>query len=237
MGQPPHPEPAAPGSGTPGGVAVAILAAGAGRRMRPDVEDTGPEAAEAPLAIPKALVTVAGRAMLDHALDAAIGSGLTPVLVVVGSGGAVVRDHLAARSGPEAEVLTAEGWSKGIAHSLHAALDALEDRAGVGALCVGLADQPLVGAGAYRNLAAAYDDGATFAVATYRGQRANPVLIGREFWSEARELRGDEGARSLMRHHPVVEVPCDGTGDPADVDTDEDRLVMEQRCASKTSSG
>jgi nicotine blue oxidoreductase len=71
-------------------------------------------------------------------------------------------------------------------------------------------------------LAAAYDDGAALAVATYSGRRANPVLIGRELWPDALALRGDEGARGLMRSHPAVEVDCSDTGDPHDIDTPAD---------------
>ena len=59
-------------------------------------------------------------------------------------------------------------------------------------------------------VAAAYDDGAALAVATYGGARGNPVLIGRAHWAEALALDGDEGARVLFRRHGAVEVPCDG---------------------------
>ena len=45
------------------------------------------------------------------------------------------------------------------------------------------------------------------------------MLLARDHWDEALGLEGDEGARVLMRRHPVVEVPCDGTGEPTDVDT------------------
>ncbi|MGZ4754658.1 MAG: nucleotidyltransferase family protein, partial [Acidimicrobiia bacterium] len=89
------------------------------------------------------------------------------------------------------------------------------------------ADQPRVGADAYRRIAAAYDGGVPLAVATYGGVRANPVLLARSLWAEARTLDGDEGARVLMRTHPVVEVACDGTGYPDDVDTIEDLQAME----------
>ena len=68
----------------------------------------------------------------------------------------------------------------------------------------------------------AHEDGATLAVATYAGVRGNPVMLARSLWPEARRLDGDEGARVLMRSHPVVEVACDGTGRPDDVDTLED---------------
>jgi CTP:molybdopterin cytidylyltransferase MocA len=65
-------------------------------------------------------------------------------------------------------------------------------------------------------------------VATYDGARGHPVLIGRAHWEAAMRLTGDQGARSLLESHPVVEVPCDGTGRPDDVDTREDldRLAL-----------
>jgi 2-phospho-L-lactate guanylyltransferase len=35
-------------------------------------------------------------------------------------------------------------------------------------------------------------------------------------------MTGDQGARTLLAAHPVVEVPCDGTGEATDVDTPAD---------------
>ena len=54
------------------------------------------------------------------------------------------------------------------------------------------------------------------------------MVLGRSLWPEARALDGDEGVRALMRAHPVVEIDCDGTGDPTDVDTVDDLAAMEQ---------
>lgn len=185
-------------------VAVAVLAAGRGTRL-------GDDAA-------KPLLEWHARPLVTWAIDAALRSGLRPVVLVTG-----YRAHEVAATAPvEVMVVHNADWQRGIASSLGAALGALEPMPEVGAVCVGLADQPRVGPDAYRRLAAAYRDGATFAAATYGGVRANPVLLARSLWGEARALTGDEGARVLMGSHTVVDVPCDGTGSPADVDTYED---------------
>jgi len=169
-----------------------------------------------------------------RAVDAARASGLAPVVLVVPAGREGEAIGRAAGAGVELVVNPDPG--RGIASSLVTALDALEGRPDVDAAVVGLGDQPLIGADAYRRLAAAHAAGANLAVATYAGERRNPVLLGRTQWPQARLLDGDAGARALMRDHPVHEVPCDGTGDPADVDRPDDLEELEGRCASTTSS-
>jgi CTP:molybdopterin cytidylyltransferase MocA len=189
--------------------AVAVLAAGRGSRLGGD--------------IPKPLVELRGRPLVSWALDAATGSGLRPVVLVVGHHGNAV-----ARVAPEGVIVVrSRRWRRGIARSLRAALEVLEPWAQVGAVAVGLADQPLVGPDAYRRLAGAYREGASLAVATYHGQRRNPVLLGRTMWAKARQLDGDEGARVLM-DEGAVEVDCTDTGSAADVDTLDDLRETER---------
>lgn len=148
------------------------------------------------------------------------------MLLVVGRAGRAV----GRAAPPGVAVVRSRGWRLGIAHSLRAALDALAGTS-VPALCVGLADQPLVGPDAYRRLAAAHARGARLAVATYAGERGNPVLLDRSLWPAAGALRGDVGARALMATYEVTEVDCTGTGDPADVDTLDDLRALEGRSA------
>jgi molybdenum cofactor cytidylyltransferase len=191
-------------------VAATVLAAGRGSRFGGDT--------------PKPLVELRGRPLVAWALDAATASGLRPVVLVVGHAGAAVT-----QAAPEGVlVVRSLRWRRGIARSLRVALEALDPWARVGAVCVGLADQPLVGPGAYRRLAAAFRSGATIAVATYHGRRANPVVLARPLWDETRRLEGDVGARALMDDHDVVEVDCTDTGDPRDVDTLDDLREAER---------
>ncbi len=191
-------------------VAAALLAAGRGSRLESHT--------------PKPLTILDGRPLVAWSLDPPRAAGLTPVLLVVGRAARAVRSA----APPDVQVVRARRWRRGIARSLAAALRALSG-IDADAVCVGLADQPLVGADAYRRLVRAHEGGARLAVATYDGQRANPVLLDRSLWAEAAALRGDVGARALLASHDAVEVDCTGTGDPSDVDTLDDLRALEGR--------
>ena len=192
-------------------VAAVVLAAGRGSRF-------GGEQ-------PKPLARLGRRTMLGHAVAAATAARLRPVVVVVGYRGAEV----AVAAGALAEIVENPDWEQGMSASLRAALAALMPMPSVSAAAVALADQPRIGVDAYRRVVAAHLEGAGLVVATYGGRRGHPVLIGRSHWAEAMRLTGDEGARSLLERHPVVEVDCDGTGDAVDVDTPRDLEALETR--------
>jgi molybdenum cofactor cytidylyltransferase/nicotine blue oxidoreductase len=194
-------------------VAVAVLAGGRGSRF-------GDERT-------KAVASLRGRPLVAWALDAARASGLAPVLLVVGRDAEAVAAAARDAHGDAVEVVENPLWQQGIATSLRAALEALDGRVDVDAVCIGLADQPLMGSDAYRRVAAAPPE-APLVVATYGGVRGNPVRLSRTVWTEARALEGDEGARVLLRRGPTIEVPCDGTGDPTDVDTPADLARLER---------
>ncbi len=186
-----------------GAIAIAILAAGRGSRFGGHN--------------PKLLARLQGRPLLNWSLEAAINSKLSPILLVVG-----YQAEQVVSVGSQVRVVNNPAWQKGISSSLKAAIQAIETDSTIEALIIGLGDQPLIGARSYRRLAQSYAQGASFAVATYQKARRNPVLLARCLWPAALELDGDRGAKVLMSHYPVVEVPCDDLGSPLDVDTLED---------------
>lgn len=182
--------------------AAVILAAGGGSRFA----GSGGSG-------PKQLAQVGGEAMVDRVLAAVVAADLDEVVLV---GGAI---DLSDRAGGGMTVLHNAMWQQGIASSLQVALSHAVLR-GHDAVVVGLADQPGVGAAAWRAVAEA-PDSPPIAVATYDGRRANPVRLHSSIW-KLLPVTGDEGARALMRERPDLagEVPC--IGEPWDVDTVED---------------
>jgi molybdenum cofactor cytidylyltransferase len=186
-------------------VGAAVLAAGGGSRFA-----TGADAAH------KLLVEWRGRPLVWTAAANAVQSGLAPVWVVTGA------VDLAGSLPGGVTVLTNPRWAEGQATSLQVAVGAAR-QAGLDALVIGLGDQPMVTPEAWAAVAVA-GAGAPIAVATYDGQRRNPVCLAAAVW-DLLPATGDQGARVLINQRPdlVREVPCQG--DPADIDTREDLLT------------
>ncbi len=192
------------------GVSAILLAAGGGSRFGGG----------------KLLAQFGGRPLVLAALDALAGAPVDETVVVLGANAEEMR-----RICEPYDVRTVENpeWEQGQSTSVLAGLRALSAEALAAVVLLG--DQPFVGAEAVGRLVAAFEGGARIAVATYGGRRRNPVLFSREVWPLLEEeLAGDEGARSLLRRYPglVVEVPCEGVGDPADVDTRADLRRLEE---------
>ena len=193
----------------PSGVSAIVLAAGGGSRFGGG----------------KLLAKLGGQPIIETVLDNLREAPVDEIIAIVGADAERLRKICERYS---VRIVANEEWERGQSTSVLAGLRVSGGRAAV----VLLGDQPFIGAEAVGRLVAAFAEGAKVAVATYGGKRRNPVLFSREVWPllEA-ELAGDEGARSFLRRHPelVVEVPCEGVGNPVDVDTREDLRRLEER--------
>jgi CTP:molybdopterin cytidylyltransferase MocA len=190
-------------------IVVVLLAAGAGSRF------AGPEH--------KLTATVDGRSIVERSVASARAAAIGPIVVVAGA------VDLALPGGSDLEVVSNPDWAEGQSTSLRTGISAAE-RLGAEAIVVGLADQPFIDPEAWRRVAAATSP---IAVATYDGQRRNPVRLHRDVWPLL-PAGGDEGARSLIRLRAdlVDEVPCPGS--PADIDTLEDLRTWQNRSSTNS---
>jgi molybdenum cofactor cytidylyltransferase len=89
---------------------------------------------------------------------------------------------------------------------------------------VALADMPYLKAETVRIIAKALSEGAAIAAPSYRGERGHPVGFARRFKDELSALRGDAGARELLRQHPdwITLYEVDDPGVLRDIDEPSD---------------
>ena len=90
-----------------------------------------------------------------------------------------------------------------------------------------LADMPFIQPQTIAAVAAAMMDGALIVAPAYRQQRGHPVAFAASLRGELENLRGDEGARSvLLRHrHEIHVLEVADAGVLADIDTPRDLPV------------
>lgn len=185
-------------------VAGLLLAAGAGRRY----------------GMPKALVRLGGRLLVERGAETLREGGCDPVVVVLGAAAARVRAEALLGN---ALVVDNPEWPSGMGSSLGAGLRATLSL-GVDSALVLLVDLPGVTPAAVRRVAALASPDA-LVMAGYGPRRGHPVLLGREHWAGvAAAATGDVGARPYLAAHSaaVRVVPCDDVADDRDVDTPEE---------------
>jgi molybdenum cofactor cytidylyltransferase len=182
-----------------------LLAAGRGRRFDP----TGVRnKLQQPLAGGEPVVAASARALL---------AVLPKVVAVVASDDGGVADTLHALG---CEVTVCADADDGMGASLvHALRHSLPDAK---SWLIALGDMPRVRESTIRALADAVAGGAEIAAPVHGGKRGNPVAFGATSLPELLALRGDEGARRMLRQRQVTEVEVDDPGIFQDVDQPDD---------------
>jgi CTP:molybdopterin cytidylyltransferase MocA len=172
----------------------------------------------------KQLVRYRTRPLLAHACAAARCALPDSTLIVVVGAEALRMRLVLRRARCGARVVANSHWREGMATSLQAGLDAVPSSAT--AALVLLVDQPRVGAAALTRLVNAWRRRRGVAAAARYGDRIGaPAVLPRRNWRGLKQLRGDQGARALLRAAPrltLVDIPEAGL----DVDTPADVLVL-----------
>jgi len=170
----------------------------------------------------KQLVRLAGRPLLHIAVTRAAEVTGNALIVVLGAGAAQLAPLLKHSPG---SVVVNRNWREGIGSSIRAAVARLPPTCpGVMLL---LADQAAVTADDLRRLSGTWRKQPQYiAAAEYGGTSGVPAIFPRKLFRELAQLRGDVGARELLRRSAdrVVRVPMPSAA--IDVDTPEDLLAL-----------
>jgi molybdenum cofactor cytidylyltransferase len=181
---------------------------------------------------PKQLLDLAGKPLIRHSVRHALAANLDEVIVVLG---ARADEVLAAIEDLPVTVVTNPEFAAGQSTSFRAGL-AEAEASGAGAVVVLLGDQPEIEPSHIDAVVAGYlRGGASIVQALYGDQPGHPVLFSRPLFSELEAVTGDEGARSVIRHHQaeVLRVRVADGPPPADIDTEADYQSLLTRWAMR----
>lgn len=163
-------------------ISALVLAAGEGRRFGGT----------------KQLERVRGRALAQHAIDAAAGAGVGEIVVVLGHDAERVRAALTLP--PGARTVVNGRYREGQSSSLAEGLRALDPSSEAAVML--LADQPGIAERHVRALVEAFADGGAEILRMRFRDGPGPAIVARSVWPELERLEGDVGARALFAAHP-----------------------------------
>jgi len=183
-------------------IAAVVLAAGAGSRFGG----------------PKQLATLDGVPLLEHALRAVEAvPAIDRIVVVLGARAEEIR---AGVDFGAVEVVVCDGWDEGQAASLRCGIDAID---GADAALLMLGDMPRITPqviARFAQLGREHGSEAR-ARAVYDGAPGHPVVLGSAYFAALAALRGDLGAREVLKKIGAYRIECGHLCSSADVDTPE----------------
>ncbi len=186
-------------------VAGLILAAGGSSRM-------GDEN--------KLMMPYDGMPMVNHVVNAAVGSNLDHTFMVLGNEPSAIKKMI---QNDQVQFVENKAWKAGMASSIAAGVHELTEFDGYLIL---LGDMPLVTFELINKLInhAAKNK---IVVPVNKGRQGNPVLFGANFRDELMNLKGDVGAKGVIRNNvsSVVEIEVDSDAIFQDFDTQESLKV------------
>lgn len=178
----------------------------------------------------KQLVRRNNRPLMVHALKLAAGAAPKRIAVVLGADAARLRALLQRRDSSALAVLNSR-WREGIAASLRAGIRALP--ADAAAALILLTDQALLTRTDVQRLLTAWRARPAHpAAARYAGRIGVPAVLPRSLWRSVCSLRGDAGARNVLRAAETVTL-VDMPNAAFDVDTPADVNALTRIAATR----
>lgn len=188
-----------------GKYAIIILAAGRSAR----------------LGSPKQLLSYQGKNLLQHTIDAAHESQAGPIIVVLGSN----MEEIAGRLDPiHLTIVKNTNWESGMASSVVCGINTINNLyPDTAAALLMVCDQPFVNAKILNDLIIKYEEsGSPIVASSYENIQGTPALFHKKHFDELSALKGDSGARYLIKKYDesIEVIPFDQGS--IDIDTIED---------------
>ncbi len=190
-------------------IGIVILAAGSSSR----------------LGKPKQLLFYQNKSLIEHITVEAVKADLYPIVIVTGANAEQV--SLALNKKDE-EIVYNEHWQQGMASSIVAGISKmllLDDN--VEAALIAVCDQPFVTAELLQALInKKAETGKGIVACTYADTAGTPVLFDRKYFIDLQQLKGEEGAKKLLKLYEADLVTVSFPQGSIDIDTKADYKAL-----------
>jgi molybdenum cofactor cytidylyltransferase len=160
-----------------------ILAAGESRR----------------LGQPKQNLLFHNKTLLELAVEAAVGSGCNPIIVVLGANS----DLIEVTTTIDVKLVHNPDWGEGMASSIRAGIGELNNHGNVDNVLIMLCDQPFVDADLIGAMQTRQKQtGKAIVACSYGNTIGVPALLNKSLLPELMLLKGNEGAKHILKDRP-----------------------------------
>jgi len=174
---------------------------------------------------PKQLMDYHGKPLVRHAVDTALSSVCTPVIMVLGAHAGAISEVV--RDLP-VETVENSWWSEGMGTSIQTGVRAAAERE-LDGLILALADQPLATAEIYNRLVAQHEiTGGRIVTCEYAGTVGVPVMFAKEHFPNLLALRPEQGCKRVILAHATSALRIACPEAEADIDTPVDYQWLNQ---------
>jgi molybdenum cofactor cytidylyltransferase len=170
---------------------------------------------------PKQLLVYREKTLVGNICAEAGKAGLHPVVVVTGSGAESIKKEL---ENVPAEIVYNSQWPSGMASGIVAGLSSLLAlNKNIDAVIIAVCDQPFVSATLFNRLMERKaEQNKGMIGCAYAGTVGTPVLFDKTYFDQLLSLRGDEGAKKLLKTHSSDLASISFDKGNIDIDTPDD---------------
>ena len=178
----------------------------------------------------KQLVHFRGKTLLQHAIEQATEAGGEPVVVVTGANSNEISKQI---NNEKTDIVFNKDWEQGMASGIVTGLKkavALKNK--IEAAIIAVCDQPFISSSLFQQLYHKQIKSAKDIVAcTYADTIGTPALFTHKYFDVLMSLKGDEGAKKLLKRYSNDVAAVDFPDGYIDIDTKEDyeRLLKGDR--------
>jgi len=183
-----------------------ILAAGQSKRMRE---------------MNKLLIKIDNQTMIEKIVDISLKSSANNTIVVLGYENDILQRIL---DNKKITTIVNKEYLKGQSSSLQLGISALPEDCDAALIMLG--DMPNINSRLINQLIENYNpnDNKSIIIPTYKNKKGNPVLIDREFFPDILSIKGDKGAKDIIKVNKnyIKELPQKNSTIVEDIDTKDD---------------